>query len=366
VVGVCDLDAQCRQRTAEQLGVQAHFADLDAMIRQTRPDIVIVATGTEFHYELGMRVLEHGVHLDIEKPMCTSLDEADRMLALSQRKGVQIAVHHQFRSGPSIQSLAEAVREGRIGALRHMLASEKGYYGGLGLMNIGVHMINNLLELAGPCRQVTAFAHTAGRPCAPNDVITAPLGMGVIMGEHITATLQFAGSLGATVMLHRLDPMAAAAYWIHVLGQSGQLFWGMARDGQGQRTAGRSSWVCNNPHPVIGDNDWQLLPCTLPPHAGEHVDVEEIAFVGDYVDSLDKGRAPRASGAQAVHTLEIMMAIFESAAYGRAVSLPQAKRDHPLLRWRAEADLPPPPPTPRDIGPWLAEEDRRNRSTAAS
>lgn len=75
--------------------------------------------------------------------------------------------------------------------------------------------------------------------------------------------------------------------------------------------------------------------------------------------------APRASGAQVVHTLEIMMVIFESAAYGRAVTLPQAKRDHPLLRWLAEADLPPPPPTLHDIEPWLAAEDRRSRSTAA-
>ena len=43
------------------------------------------------------------------------------------------------------------------------------------------------------------------------------------------------------------------------------------------------------------------------------------------------------------------MGIFESAAYQKPVDLPQQGREHPLLRWRAEAGLGPPAPMPRAL-----------------
>lgn len=63
--------------------------------------------------------------------------------------------------------------------------------GGYGLMNIGTHLVNNMLEIAGHVRRVTAAATTGGRAITPHDVLPAPSGMGVIAGENITATLSF-------------------------------------------------------------------------------------------------------------------------------------------------------------------------------
>ena len=59
------------------------------------------------------------------------------------------------------------------------------------------------------------------------------------------------------------------------------------------------------------------------------------------------------------HALEIIMGIFESAAYGKRVKLPQSQRNHPLLRWRREAGLDDPSPMPRDYREWLKAEDHR-------
>ncbi|MAG37191.1 MAG: hypothetical protein CL878_13235 [Dehalococcoidia bacterium] len=54
------------------------------------------------------------------------------------------------------------------------------------------------------------------------------------------------------------------------------------------------------------------------------------------------------------------MGIFESAAYGRRVELPQPGRDHPLLRWRREQGLgDPPPAVSRAYPEWIVAEDRR-------
>lgn len=55
----------------------------------------------------------------------------------------------------------------------------------------------------------------------------------------------------------------------------------------------------------------------------------------------------------------MMMGIFESAAYGKRVDLPQTDRTHPLLRWREESGLPSPAEMPRGYGEWLTLETNR-------
>ena len=87
-----------------------------------------------------------------------------------------------------------------MGRLRHIIASDKGYYGGYGLMNIGTHLVNNILHFAGHCRSVSATATTAGRPITPHDVLPSPSGMGFIAGENISATLSFTRGVTATLL----------------------------------------------------------------------------------------------------------------------------------------------------------------------
>lgn len=79
----------------------------------------------------------------------------------------------------------------------------------------------------------------------------------------------------------------------------------------------------------------------------------------EYVRALDEGRDHECSGEEGRHVIEIMMGIFESAAYGTRVELPQANRKHPLMRWREEAGLGPLEPMPALDADWLAEEKKR-------
>ena len=203
VVGLCDLIQERLDTLGDELGVSARFTDLDKMIRQAQPDLVAIPTGTEFHYPLAMRVLEHGVNIEVEKPMCTDLAEADEVLAKAKAQGVRVAVHHQGRVGGSMRAMARAYAAGRIGKLRYIYASDKGYYGGYGLMNIGVHLLNYVIKFAGHCRSLTATALTAGHLITPEDVIPSANGMGTIAGENITATLQHDDNVTSNLLLHR-------------------------------------------------------------------------------------------------------------------------------------------------------------------
>ncbi len=352
LVGICDLVEERRDTLGDEVNVTARFADVDEMIQETAPDIVAIPTGTEFHYDLCMRVLEHGVHIEVEKPMCIDLVQADAVIAKAAAKGGQVAVHHQGRVGASMQAIARAFHAGKIGDLRYIYGSGKGYYGGYGLMNIGTHTLNNMLHFGEQCRSVIAHLTTDGKSITPEDVVPSPSGMGTIAGEYITATMQFTDNVTGTLLQHRFNKMDTGAYAMELYGTEGRLFW----------KSGGAWWL---PHPRYipdGTHDrWEALELIYP----EHYDAKnpgseaDYWFVEEYVNALDAGREHVCSGKEARHIIEIMMGIFESAAYGERVQLPQADRRHPLRRWREEAGLEPPAEMPRGYWEWLALESER-------
>lgn len=352
VVGLCDLLPERLDQLGDELGVLARYDDFVKMIEQEAPDIVAIATGTEFHYPLAMGVLEHGVNIDVEKPLCQSLDEADRVIDKAKQMGGRIAVHHQGRTGGAMRAVKAAIEDGHIGEPRFLLGSGKGYYAGYGLMNIGTHMVNNMIGLAGHVRCVSATALTSGRPVTPHDVIAAANGMGCIVGEHITANLAFDGNVTGVLLQHRMPKVDSTAYCLQVYGTEGRLFW---------RSSG--AWYLSVPHEVpAGDEaEWQRLDDIVPEHydtSGAAAEAD-YSYADEYVRALDEGRDHLCSGAEGRHVMEVLMAIFEAGARRRQVNLPQADRRHPLVVWREAAGLGAPAEMPRPYHEWLEAEDRR-------
>ncbi len=350
VIALCDLVQDRLDTLGDELGVTARFADLDEMISQTAPDIVAIPTGTEFHYDLSMRVLEHGVHIDVEKPMCVDLEQADAVVTKANEKGARIAVHHQGRVGAYMRATHKAYTEGRIGELCYINSRGKVYYGGYGLMNIGTHQLNDMFKFAGRCRSVSATALTDNRLITPEDVVPSPHGMGTIAGERITATLHFDNNVTANLLQHRLSTRTSTMMEIvgtegRLLGMTGLLIQG----GAWQLT----QW--------FEPDGWEQLEPMYPEHydRSSPASVDDYWFVEEYVSALDENRDHECGGAAGQHNVEVMMGIFESAAYGNRVDLPQPRRDHPLLRWREENGLPAPEKMPRPYNEWLEAEDRR-------
>ena len=351
VVALCDLLTERLDTLGNELGVSARFTDLDVMIAETRPDIVLIATGIEFHYDLSMRVLEHGVNVDVEKPMCAHLEQADAMVAKAKEKGARVAVHHQRSVGPAVRAVVQALEEGRIGQLRYVTCGGQGYYGGYGLLNVSGHLLSHMTKFTGRARSVVATALTDGHPVTPADVLASPMGAGTIAGESITAALQFDDGVVANLLQYRLPKVSRAGHALEFYGTEGRLLWSV------------DAWWLPQPHYVPnGEHDgWQLLEPGYP----EHYDPASEAYTADYwyveeyVHALDENRDHACSGDEGRHELEVIMGIFESAVSGKRVELPQSRRDHPLLRWRREAGLDDPSPMPRPYYEWLEAEDRR-------
>lgn len=362
LVAACDLLESRLHAVSDELGVgqEARYADLDAMLEREQPDIVAIPTATEFHFPLAMRVLEHGCHVDVEKPVCEHLHQADELLAFAASKNLEIAVHHQWRTSPYTSAIVAALQEGRIGDLRFIYASGKGYYGGYGLPNIGTHLLNHLFALAGHVRIVSGHVLTDGRDITPEDVLQAPMGMGIMAGENITALLEFANGTCATLLQHRFDSIDLGAHVVEVYGSAGRLLW----------RPHESFWLSTpdippGPYRDILPQDnahWEPLPPLMPElwRSDMACELNEFKYVDEYVKALDEGRSHPCSGEEGRHVLEVINAIYWSAIEGTRVALADMPRNHPLTQFRLDQGLKAEPDYgPRPYLEWLAAEDKR-------
>jgi predicted dehydrogenase len=108
LVGVYDVDRARATKIAGELGTIA-FTDMDELLAQV--EAVTVAVPTPAHAEVGIRALKRGVPVLMEKPLTSTLAEADALIAEARRRKVQLQVGHIERYNRAIRA-AEAYLDG--------------------------------------------------------------------------------------------------------------------------------------------------------------------------------------------------------------------------------------------------------------
>lgn len=94
LVGVCDASPERAEQVAAELGVKA-YNDYRELIGHV--DAVTVASTTRTHFEISKFFLENGVHVNVEKPMTVTIEEADELVRISRAKGLKLQVGHVER-----------------------------------------------------------------------------------------------------------------------------------------------------------------------------------------------------------------------------------------------------------------------------
>jgi scyllo-inositol 2-dehydrogenase (NADP+) len=102
VVAVYDRQSERAASLAGELGIPAHFDDLDALLRQEL-DIVTICTPPWTHAPLAMAALEQGAHVFTEKPMAMNTTEAEAMVAAADSADRLLCVSHNFLFSRSVQ-----------------------------------------------------------------------------------------------------------------------------------------------------------------------------------------------------------------------------------------------------------------------
>lgn len=103
LVSIVDIDAGRARALAEEFDVEstAEFREL-----VDRIDAAVLSTPASSHFEIGSELLTNGVHLLIEKPITTDVDDARELVRLADENSVVLQVGHLERFNPVVASLA--------------------------------------------------------------------------------------------------------------------------------------------------------------------------------------------------------------------------------------------------------------------
>jgi len=110
IVGLVSRGSAGRESLAGELGGAATFADADAALRATRPDVVSINTYPDTHAALAMRALESGAHVFVEKPLAESVAEARAVVDLAAERRRKVVVGYILRVHPAWQKFIELAR----------------------------------------------------------------------------------------------------------------------------------------------------------------------------------------------------------------------------------------------------------------
>lgn len=102
LVGVFDAHQDRAQEVARRNGTAA-FSDLDTLYQRVEAASVVVPTTS--HFDVGRQALEHGLHVLIEKPITTTLQDADTLIRLARTRGVVLQVGHIERFNPAVRAV---------------------------------------------------------------------------------------------------------------------------------------------------------------------------------------------------------------------------------------------------------------------
>lgn len=117
-VAVCDVNELRAGHARQAIGTNAPiFTDVDTMLAEARPEIVIVCSRDDTHDEIIIKALEAGCRVITEKPMTTTPEKCRRILEAELRTGRPIDVTFNYRFAPTSARIKQLLRENAIGTI---------------------------------------------------------------------------------------------------------------------------------------------------------------------------------------------------------------------------------------------------------
>ena len=128
VVAVCDIRQEAldnfQREWADVWPNVRCYTDYQAMLAQEGPDLVSVCTPDHLHANITVKAADGGAKAILcEKPIATTLADADRMIAAAERNGALLSIEHTRRWSPIFLKARELIRSGSYGPLRGITAN---------------------------------------------------------------------------------------------------------------------------------------------------------------------------------------------------------------------------------------------------
>lgn len=114
LVAVCDREEARAKNLSERYGITyyLHFRDL---LKREEVEAVTICTPTTTHFKIALEAVELGKHVFVEKPMVSTSEEARRLLAKAEEKGVNLMVGFIERFNPGVQKVKSLIKSNIFG-----------------------------------------------------------------------------------------------------------------------------------------------------------------------------------------------------------------------------------------------------------
>lgn len=197
LVAFCDLDIEVAQKLADQYGVKLVYDSHQAMLKEVKIDAVSVCTQNVDHAQVSIDAANAGCHVLCEKPMATSIEEAQQMIDAAKTNNVKLMIGHNQRLMPPHVKAKEILQSGKIGkpltfktTFGHggpdswsiqgkdtwFFQKDKAFVGAMG--DLGVHKIDLMRWLFDEeVAEVAAFVETLDKDADVDDNATTLLRM---------------------------------------------------------------------------------------------------------------------------------------------------------------------------------------------
>lgn len=147
VVAVCDIMPEATARYCATWGEAATYTDYRAMIERERLDLISIVTPDHLHADILATACDAGIRgIFCEKPIATTLADADRMIAAAEQSGAKVVVNHTRRFDPFYRQAKWLLDGGAIGQLRRIVGTMGGERAML--FRNGTHLIDTIAYFA--------------------------------------------------------------------------------------------------------------------------------------------------------------------------------------------------------------------------
>lgn len=315
LAAVADIKPARAENFAKEHGGTA-YADYRALLDRPDVEAVSICVPSGLHAAVAIDAMRAGKHVLVEKPIAIELEDADRMIQVAREQRVTLAVVLQNRYNHPMQQVRSLIDSGGLGRLylgnacvrwfRPQSYYEDEWHGtwamdGGALMNQSIHHIDALQWFMGPVASVHAYTATLAHDMEAEDVGVASVrfangALGSIEGSTLTWPQNLEGSVAVFGERGSVKIGGTALNRITL--------WKV--DGQLEQEAEILTSQRVDPPSVYGYSHREVIRAFA--HAVLH---------GEQSDT---------SGPEARKSLELVLAIYESARTGAEVTLPLAKR----------------------------------------
>ena len=122
LVAVCDLDEGRARDIAERYGVRHVYTDYRDLLARDDIAAVSIATPDFAHRDLAVAAAKAGKHILVEKPLATTVEDAEAILEAVEAAGVKLMVDFHNRVNPPFVGARQSIRDGELGELKYIYA----------------------------------------------------------------------------------------------------------------------------------------------------------------------------------------------------------------------------------------------------